>query len=201
MADHAVESDRRRRSSSIWIATTVMLGMIIASGYYIYSRMPAPEPAKAAVEGLPGAVGVHRIPDDYPTMTIDGQVLRMAALRGKVVVLDFWATWCPPCRQEIPHLVRLSDKYRPRGLEIIGLSIEEAATESEKVRGFMQRFQINYKVGFASEGMFATYIGPGEQPIPQTLVFDRQGRLQAHFVGFDPKRDPPKLESLITRLL
>lgn len=65
----------------------------------------------------------------------------------------------------------------------------------------MQRFQINYQVGFATEQIFSTYIGPGQQPIPQTLVFDRQGRLRAHLIGFDPKRDPQKLESLITRLL
>jgi len=178
----------------------VVLGTIIASGYYLYSRQPTFDPPTAAIDGLPGTEGVSRAAADLPTRTMDGKAIRLGELRGKVVVLDFWATWCPPCREEIPHLVRLSERYRSKGLEIVGLTIENPA-DREKIQGFIQRFQISYQIGFATDEMFGTYIGPGEQPIPQTLVFDRQGRLQAHLIGFNPKRDPQRLESLITRLL
>jgi thiol-disulfide isomerase/thioredoxin len=200
MAYNAAPAERRRPSSSTWLVTLIVLGMIIASGYYLYSREPAFAPPTAAIDGLPGAEGVSRAATDVPTRTIHGQAMRLSELRGKVVVLDFWATWCAPCREEIPHLVRLSERYHVQGLEVVGLSIESPA-ESEQIRGFMQRFKISYQIGFAPQELFETYIGPGQQPIPQTLVFDRQGRLQAHLIGFDPKRDPQRLESLITRLL
>jgi glutathione peroxidase-family protein len=98
-------------------------------------------------------------------------------------------------------LASLAEKYRQQGLEVVGLSIEDPATDRDKVQRFKERFRMGYHVGFTSMDMFESYIGPGQQPIPQSLVFDRHGRLQAHIVGFNPRRDPPRLESLITRLL
>ncbi len=201
MEHHSTESAQPSRSSSVWIAVLIFVGMILASGYYLYSKEPAFAPPNAPIDGLPGTEGVSRVAPDLPTRTIDGRSLPLGQLKGKVVILDFWATWCPPCREEIPHLVQLTEKYQERGLEIVGLTIEDPTADLEKVQRFMQRFHINYPVGFSTSELFETYIGPGEQPIPQTLVFDRQGRLQAHLVGFDPRRDPQRLESLITRLL
>jgi thiol-disulfide isomerase/thioredoxin len=190
------------RSSSRWIATLVVFGMVVTAGFYFYSRQPAFAPPSGPIDGLPGTEGASRPAPDLSTRTIDGQALRLGAFRGKVLVVDFWATWCAPCREEIPHLVQLTEKYRSKGLEVIGLTIEDPAADAERIRRFMERFLINYTVGFATDDIFRTHIGPGEQPIPQTLVFDRQGRLQAHLVGFSSKRgDPQKLESLITRLL
>lgn len=203
MVDHAPQN-RHGGASSIWLAAGIVFGTIVISGYLLYSYYahgPSFGTPTAAIDGLPGAEGVNRPAPDLLTRTIDGKVLRLADLKGKVVVVDFWATWCPPCRQEIPHLVRLMKKYHHRGLEIVGLSIEDPEADAEKIRRFIKRYGINYTVGFATDRIFTSYIGSGDQPIPQTLVFDRQGRLQAHLTGFDPRRDPPKLESLIARLL
>lgn len=199
-----VSRERHGGTVSIWLAAGIVCGTIAISGYLLYSyyaHVPSFGTPAAAIDGLPGAEGVRRPAPDLPTHTIDGKVLRLAELKGKVVVVDFWATWCPPCRQEIPHLVRLMKKYHSRGLEIVGLSIEDPEADAEKIRRFIKRYGINYTVGFATDRIFTSYIGPGEQSIPQTLVFDRQGRLRAHLIGFDPRHDPPKLESLIARLL
>lgn len=95
----------------------------------------------------------------------------------------------------------MAEKYRKQGVEVVGLSIEDPSTDRDKVQRFKERFRMGYTVGFSSPELLEAYVGPGQQPIPQSLVFDRQGRLQAHLIGFDPRRDPPRLESLITRLL
>lgn len=195
----ALES--RSSTSTRWLAAIVVVGMIAAAGYLIFSRESSFAPSRAMVDGLPGTIGVARAAPDLPARTLDGQPLRLSELKGKVVILNFWATWCASCRSEIPHLASLAEKYGRQGVEVVGLSVEDPSADRDKVQRFKERFRMGYTVGFSSQELLEAYVGPGQQPIPQSLVFDRQGRLQAHLVGFDPRRDPPRLESLITRLL
>jgi cytochrome c biogenesis protein CcmG/thiol:disulfide interchange protein DsbE len=184
------------------MASLIVIGLLVAFGIQLYSHWNRPSTTvSAAIDGLPGTAAVARPAPDLPVMTIQGRSVRLSELRGKVVLLDFWATWCQYCRQEIPHLVRLTEKYKSKGLEVVALTIENPQTDTEKIRLFMNRFGINYTVGFATDDLFTKYIGPGQQPIPQTLLFDRQGRLMAHWISFNPRTDPQQMESAITRLL
>ena len=126
------------------------------------------------------------VPRDFDIPTLDGSTFKLSEYRGKVVVVDFWATWCPPCREEVPQLVRLAQQNRARGIEVIGLHIDDQGRSSQSaIKKFITQYEINYTVGIASYEMFTAYLGTEEDTIPQTLVFDRKGNAVAHFVGYD----------------
>jgi thiol-disulfide isomerase/thioredoxin len=126
---------------------------------------------------------------DYEVKMLDAPAVKLSQItsQNKVLVFDFWATWCGPCRIEIPHLVELQREYKDKGVEVIGLSIENPQIHSDLVRNFAKEMNINYQVGFASDEMFNTFTA-GSGSIPQTLIFDRNGKLVKHLRGIP--RDP-----------
>ena len=92
----------------------------------------------------------------YQLTDLDGQPIRLDQLRGKVVWMNFWASWCPPCQQETPILRDLAERYRDRGLEIVGVSVQE--TSPEDVSSYAARYQLGYTIGFDGSGhVFRTY--------------------------------------------
>lgn len=115
--------------------------------------------------------------------TLDGETHRLSDYKDKVVVLNLWATWCGPCRQEIPHMVELYKEYESKGVELIGLTTENPQTDGQKVRDFVKSFNINYPVGWARADL-ALGLMRGRQTIPQTFVVVPGGRVVAHFPGF-----------------
>jgi peroxiredoxin len=130
---------------------------------------------------------------DFVLSQIGGQDLRISSYRGKVVLLDFWATWCYPCRQEIPHFVELQEKYRDRGLQIIGVSMDDSP---EPVPAFVRQFHMNYPVVMGNAKIGELY--GGLLGLPITFVLDREGRIVAKHVG---ATDAAVFEREITRLL
>jgi peroxiredoxin len=86
----------------------------------------------------------------YQLTDLDGRPVRLEDLRGKVVWLNFWASWCPPCQQETPILRDLSERYRDRGLEIVGISVQE--TSPDDVRAYAERYELPYTIGFDGSG-------------------------------------------------
>jgi thiol-disulfide isomerase/thioredoxin len=181
------------------MALLVIAGMVAA--WIAYAVFFTGHPLTAAIDGLPWAPEGHRRAPDFRIRTLEGRELSLSDLRGKVLILDFWATWCPPCRDEIPLLIELKKEYGHRGLDILGLTIEDPEREAETVRRFVQELGVNYTVGFAPEGMFEAFVGPGDHPIPQTFLFDRRGRLRDHLVGYDPVSDARRLRRMIARLV
>ena len=115
--------------------------------------------------------------------TLDGKTIHLSDYKNKVVVVNLWATWCGPCRQEIPHMVELNKEYESKGVELIGLTTENPQTDGPKVRDFVKSFQINYTVGWAHANL-ALGLMRGRQSIPQTFVIVPGGRVVAHFPGF-----------------
>jgi thiol-disulfide isomerase/thioredoxin len=192
--------DRPRRSASARVmALLVIAGMVAA--WIAYAVFFTGHPLTAAIDGLPWAPEGHRRAPDFRIRTLESRELSLSDFRGKVLILDFWATWCPPCRDEIPLLIELKKEYGHRGLDILGLTIEDPEREAETVRRFVQELGVNYTVGFAPEGMFEAFVGPGDHPIPQTFLFDRRGRLRDHLVGYDPVSDARRLRRMIARLV
>ncbi len=130
---------------------------------------------------------------------LGGGTVRLEDYKGKVVVLDMWATWCPPCRAEIPHLVDIQREYGGR-VEVVGLTTEDPATTTEKVKAFAEQFEINYKVGFAApEHKQLVVMGGGT--IPQTFVISPEGRVVQHFPGFHPTKTIPAMRQAIEQAL
>jgi len=121
-----------------------------------------------------------------PTPIVTASVSEsLEAFRGKVVILDIWATWCPPCRMEIPDFVKLQEKYREHGVEIIGVSIDPIDPRgggAPAVAPFMQQYKINYHVWMVNNATALTGYPTG-QGIPTTYVIDRNGRISKTYVG------------------
>ena len=114
-----------------------------------------------------------------------GSALTLGQLKGKVVVLDFWATWCGPCRMELPSLVKIYNTYHGKGLEVIGLSVELNDGQSKDYfRQFMGNYAMNYPVGLAGTDTLKNY---GINPIPATFFIDKKGKVALSFVGVHPE--------------
>lgn len=114
---------------------------------------------------------------------------KLGQFRGKVVLLNFWATWCGPCRSEIPGFIELQDKYRDAGLEIVGVSIDPLTSDrggQEAVSQFIKRFGINY-TNFTVESTAALAGYDLSRGIPMTYLIDRSGRVVRTYLGAQPK--------------
>lgn len=114
---------------------------------------------------------------------LDGRRLKLADYAGKVLVLDFWATYCPPCREEISQLIELQRRYAQQGVSVVGLNVG-GPDDRPKVPEFVRAYRIQYTLGYPDTEMVDLYLGENDS-IPQTLVFDRNGRLVKHFIGYD----------------
>jgi peroxiredoxin len=125
---------------------------------------------------------------------LTGKNVASGEFAGKVVILDFWATWCPPCREEIPHFVQLYSKYRDQGLVIVGLSLD--AGGAKDVAPFAEEHKINYPMLIGNDEVAKAY--GGVSAIPTTFVIDRQGKIVKRFIGFTP---PEVFEETIAPLL
>ncbi len=109
---------------------------------------------------------------------LDGKTVKLSDFKGRVVILDFWAFWCPPCRVEIPGFIALQKKYAAQGLTVIGISVE---TEASDVKPFVMQVGINYPVVLGHEKTAADY--GGVTAVPVTFVLDRKGNIVTSHLG------------------
>lgn len=150
------------------------------------NKQTTAEPDKQA-SGLASSHGAdanNLINNNLSWTLIDGDQKTVENYRGKVVILDFWATYCPPCEEEIPHLVELSNKYK-NDLHVVGLHV--GGTEDKaNIADFIIKYRMSYDLGYPQQELTDFYL-KGDTRIPQTLVFDRNGQLVQQFVGFTPQ--------------
>lgn len=118
---------------------------------------------------------------DFRLKSLDGKEIRLSDYKGRVVILDFWATWCPPCKAEIPSFIEMHGELAEEGLVVIGA----AADDPRKVRKFAAEYGINYPIVIADAALANDY--GGIMGLPTTFVIDREGRIARTYVGFRPK--------------
>jgi thiol-disulfide isomerase/thioredoxin len=136
-------------------------------------------------DDLPKAIRFARNPEPMPPFLVpdvEGQFRSTAEWRGKVVIVNFWATWCPPCREEIPEMIDLANRYKDR-LQIIGISEDDDATP-EEVREFARNEKINYPVVMGSNGISSEY--GGVPALPTSFIVNTDGRVVVKHVGLYP---------------
>lgn len=143
-----------------------------------------------AAGALLGSIGRLAEPVEAPTFSladIEGKSLSLKDYKGKVVLLMFWATWCGPCRMEIPHLIELQNTYGKKGFAVLALSVSDQQQTIERMTAFVKQAKINYRVALKGESV-ATQYG-GMESIPTAFLIDRSGKLRVKFVGAHPKED------------
>jgi thiol-disulfide isomerase/thioredoxin len=129
---------------------------------------------------------------------LDNRRMRVSDYLGQVVVIDFYATWCGPCRIETPHLVELHKRYGRQGLHIIGLNVG-GAEDRYKVPAYVEEFGIPYTLGYPDPAMSSLYLSDDDR-IPQAFVFDRKGRLIKRFISYDETM-PAELDRIVQSAL
>lgn len=129
---------------------------------------------------------------DVPIAKLDGGTFKLADYRGKVLIVDFWATYCPPCVKQAPQLAALNERYRDRGLAIVGLTSDEK-DQQKLVEEFIKKAGINYAIGYDNSWLSTAFLkgtedDTGAPPIPQLFVLSRDGRVIEHLIGEQPGR-------------
>ena len=138
------------------------------------------------------------IAPDFTLADLDGNWVSLSELKGKVVLLNFWGTWCGPCRREIPAFIKLTEKYKKDGLEIVGITLTSGSPEN--IQSFSDKWGINYTLltdieGNETQVVTAKYgqaTGQRINGIPTTFIIDREGYIRQRYVG-------PRSESIFYR--
>jgi cytochrome c biogenesis protein CcmG/thiol:disulfide interchange protein DsbE len=131
---------------------------------------------------------------DFSLRDIDGKAVRLSDFRGKVVLLDFWATWCGPCKIEIPWFIEFERKHKDKGFAVIGVSMDEEGWDV--VKPFISRMNVNYRVVIGNDSTAQAY--GGIDALPTTFLIDRDGKIAATHVGLTGRKE---LENGVEHLL
>ncbi|MFC1821679.1 peroxiredoxin family protein [Thermodesulfobacteriota bacterium] len=124
---------------------------------------------------------------DFALEDLSGKAVSLNQFRDRIVLLDFWATWCPPCRQSIPELIDLQKKYDDQGLVILGVSMDDPQeVDNAEMLSFKKHFKMNYRILRVSREVVTAYFSDGRMAIPTMFVINREGRITDKHVGYAP---------------
>jgi glutathione peroxidase-family protein len=211
-----MSDNKTERQKSLWTPARLALSIVVLSLFAAFGvsscnsndevRVDSPNPPKTnpPKPNVPAAPAVlTTLPPsvlDTELKALNGGPIKLSSYAGKVLVVNLWATWCGPCRRETPELVKLYTENRSRGLEVVGLSTENPVESAEKVRRFVQDFDVNYRIGWATAEVAITLM-QGRDAIPQSFVIGRDGRVIKRFIGYNPTTTPPQLKEAIEQAL
>ena len=156
----------------------IALAAVVALVYAVVPTMPGPseiiDTGASAAGDSTGPADAKQANLDFTVKDLNGQKVNLAAFKGKVILLDFWATWCPPCKAEIPGFVELQQTYGDQGLQVVGVSVDDPV---DKLKPFADEFKMNYPVivGLGEDDLQDAY-GP-MWGIPTTFLIGRDGRI------------------------
>jgi peroxiredoxin len=174
-------------SKSNAVKTAILILFLVVAAYVIWILVVAPHFA-----GRPVAIGDTA--PDFSVPTPDSGLLHLKDFRGQVVVLNLWATWCPPCVEETPSLEQFAEKMRDRGVMVVSISVDE---DQKTLRDFIQKNHISYPVGRDPDrSLSARY---GTYQFPESYILDRRGLVAEKVVGAIDW-DDPRIQSFVLDL-
>jgi len=170
------------------------------------TSQPMPPVARSSNSAFPTSTPSSSLPTapshgadiQFGWTLLDNRHMSLSDYQGKVVVLDFYATWCPPCRESIPHLVDLQHRYGSKGLQVIGLNVG-GPDDRFAIPQFVQQYRIQYTLGFPDDQMTNVMMSDDDS-IPQAFVFDQKGHLVKRFIGYSDDV-PQEMEQIIQHTL
>ncbi len=162
---------------NIWIL--IVLGVVIAI------MLLAPRFARVRQRRISTGNPVGQAAPNFSLQDMNGKTVSLADYRGKAVVLNFWATWCPPCKIEMPWFEELQQKYGAQGLQVVGVALDD--TSKEDIAKFVQEMKVNYPVVFGTEATSDAY--GGVEMLPTTFYIDRNGKITDRVLGLVDKKE------------
>ena len=157
----------------------LFLSLAVAGLAGCNQKTASPTPRKEAAIAA-GEIG-SRLPD-FSVNDLRGNALSSANLRGKVVLIDFWATWCQPCKKEMPGYQKLADTYGPRGLVVVGFKFDNMPDTEDPLQ-FAKSIGVHYPLAVASDDVRQRF--GGIEGLPTTMIYDRDGILRTKVIGFE----------------
>lgn len=182
----------RRRD---WETIMVIMGCLLLIGLVVGFWDVAVPPRTATPQVADGGELIHQVAPDFALTNLNGTMVRLADFKGKVVLINVWATWCPPCVRETPRLVRLADEYTAHGLVVLGVNATYQDTEAD-VRAFVAQQQMSYPVLLDPDNVVG--LRYPTRLMPSTFLVDRAGLIRAVRVG---EIDEQQLMEQISMLL
>jgi len=167
------------------------------------SEQPASETESAPTGRLAPTVGLSSLPESVlkrKLQSLDKGSFRLSDFGGKVLVVNLWATWCGPCRSEVPEYEQVRKEYAGREIEFIALTVEDPRTASDRVKQFVHDFNFGFRLGWADRET-ALALMEGRNAIPQTLVIAPDGRILNHWRGYSRGHSSERLREAIERAL
>lgn len=175
------------------VSLAVLVFVIAAAFWVIGKNVPTDE--RAMTFARPGPAAVTGPAPDISGKTTAGDTFRLSDQKGKVVLVNFWATWCGPCRMEMPDLVALQKRFGPRGFTVVGVSADDGMA-LDRLRAFVREAGLNYPVLFAPSGAQANY--GGVPALPTSFLIDRQGNIVSGLEGATNEAAlAPEIEKLL----
>lgn len=177
----------------IWIPVLAVL--VIAGGWLGYRQyVESHKPRESLMDKVTASVSSTLPPVTLPDL--NGKQVNLTDFKGKVLVVNLWAAWCPPCRKEMPEFVKLQKELAPKGVQFVGLGIDE----DDAIRNFAQQVGTNYPIllgGEDGDQLLLTF-GDIQGALPYTVLVDRSGKIRDRHLGFFPEAElRQKLAELI----
>ena len=176
---------KRQRS---WLYTGAFI-LVVLAFFIVNNTNGKPEQGPYPPNYISKSQGEKPDAPEFVLPTIGGKELKLSTYKGKIVILDFWATWCPPCRKGIPDLIELKKEYGEKGLEVIGVSVDGITKDGSTVndiKPFIKEYKINYPIVLGDQQIIYKY--GGIQGIPTTFVIDKNGKIAARYGQLVPKQ-------------
>ena len=162
------------------------LSLIFATALLVGGLVSGCSSSTRSVKAASVKPGKERKPaPDFALKDADGKLVRLADYRGKVVLLDFWATWCGPCKIEIPWFMEMQRKNKDRGFEVLVVAMDDEGWEA--VKPFVTDLKVNYRIVIGNDATAESY--GGVDALPTTFLIDRDGKIAAVHVGLASKKD------------